>query len=66
MAEERAIMHLGRAFQGHRPEDECPCPQEACGLVAEDRIAPECEQHKPTKTIRQGHLASACPGKADG
>lgn len=55
--------HAGRSFTGHRIEDECPCSQEACGLVSIDKANPECSQHPlgRFKTIRQGHKASACP-----
>lgn len=55
--------HVGRAFTGHHLEDECPCPQEECGLVSIDKANPECLQHPlgRFKTIRQGHKASACP-----
>lgn len=53
--------HVGRSFAGHPLEDECPCPQELCGLVAWDRVDPGCAQHAPSKTIRQGHHAADCP-----
>lgn len=60
-------MHMGRSFSGHWLEDECPCPQEACGLVRWDRAVPECDQHGlgSTQTIRQGHQDDKCPGAAE-
>lgn len=54
-------MHIGRAFTGTRIEDECPCEQEACGLVSSRTISEDCPQHSATKTIRQGHTAEECP-----
>lgn len=57
-------MHIGRSFGDLHPiEDECPCPQEPCGLVSKDKIDPSCTQHVGTKTIRQAHLESECPAK---
>jgi hypothetical protein len=55
--------HIGRSFSGHPLEDECPCPQESCGLVAYERIDPDCPQHaaKLIKTMRQGHRVEDCP-----
>ena len=55
-------IHFGRSWGGHRIEDECPCTQETCGLVA--RADPDCEQHgwRFARTMRQGHPESACPG----
>ncbi|OPZ61729.1 MAG: hypothetical protein BWY85_02318 [Firmicutes bacterium ADurb.Bin506] len=54
--------HIGRGFHGHSTENECPCPQEDCGLIHEERVDPECTQHpfKHAKTIRQMHRASEC------
>lgn len=37
--EEVGSMHMGRSWSGSRLEDECPCPQEACGLVRLDRAS---------------------------
>lgn len=56
--------HVGRSFGSTHLEDTCPCPQEACGLVARDRVDPRCPQHTATsnKTIRQAHRPDACPG----
>lgn len=55
------MMHFGRSWEGHPLEDECPCPQEPCGLVSEP--VEECEQHPMirSKTMRQGHSADMCP-----
>lgn len=62
-------MHIGRSWPncGHRLEDECPCPQEPCGLVALSRVDPECPQHALTafQTMRQSHFADECPGVRD-
>lgn len=57
-------MHIGRSWGGHPLEDECPCPQEPCGLVDQGRVDPECPEHtiEAMKTIRQGHKTEACPG----
>ncbi|WP_042422353.1 hypothetical protein [Streptacidiphilus anmyonensis] len=56
--------HIGRSFAGTEIEDECPCPQEACGLVDPMRADPECDQHGrgARKTMRQGHRSDQCPG----
>lgn len=61
-------LHLGRSFSGHWLEDDCPCPQEACGLVRWDRAVPECDQHSmgSSKTMRQGHQWDKCPGAQHG
>lgn len=58
--------HVGRAWTGHALEDECPCPQEPCGLVAQDKIVDECPQHAvhAGKTLRQSHSPDNCPGPA--
>jgi hypothetical protein len=58
--------HIGRSFRGHPIENECPCPQEPCGLVDTRRIDPDCPQHalKACKTIRASHPADKCPGEA--
>jgi hypothetical protein len=74
-SEDFATMHVGRHWpgsykQGQRGtragqtiEDECPCPTEPCGLVARDKIDPECPQHGLTreKTIRSSHRSAECP-----
>lgn len=54
--------HLGRAFHGHETEDRCPCPQQDCGLIHENDVVEECDQHhfKAAKTIRQMHRANEC------
>lgn len=59
-------MHIGRSFgDDHHLEDECPCPQEPCGLIAVAKIEPGCPQHDFTMamTIRQSHSAADCPVK---
>lgn len=53
--------HIGRSWGSHPLEDECSCPKGDCGLVIRERRDPTCEQHHPSKTIRQSHLASECP-----
>lgn len=55
--------HIGRSFEGHPLEDDCPCPKAACGLVIHEMVDPDCPQHALTacKTIRQSHSASVCP-----
>lgn len=62
-----ADLHVGRSWSGHPLEDECPCPQEPCGLVAFSKVDPECVQHGGSplmaKTIRQSHSPEDCPGK---
>jgi hypothetical protein len=57
--------HIGRSWTGSRLEDECPCPQEPCGLIAVSKIDPECPQHamSAAMTTRQNHYADACPGR---
>ena len=64
--------HSGRCWPPSTAiEDECPCPQEACGLVDPQRAHPDCEQHyfldNPLKarSMRQGHPADQCPGAHD-
>ena len=54
--------HIGRSFTGHHIEDQCPCPQEKCGLVDSEKVHKDCDQHKmwAAKTIRQGHPAAEC------
>ncbi|WP_043709852.1 hypothetical protein [Leifsonia aquatica] len=58
--------HYGRSFEGHWMEDDCPCPQEPCGLVS--KPVEECDQHPlgRFKTIRQSHPAERCPARFDG
>lgn len=56
--------HFGRSWTGHHLEDDCVCPQQACGLVTrEDAELADCPQHaiKYSKTMRQGHPAHECP-----
>jgi hypothetical protein len=56
--------HIGRSWEGHEIEDECPCPQEPCGLIDLGRAVDECDQHNPLKarSTRQGHSLANCPG----
>jgi hypothetical protein len=56
--------HVGRSFAGHRLEDDCPCPKEACGLVNMQTVDNACPQHgfQASKTIRQGHRPEDCAG----
>lgn len=58
-------MHIGRSFGGGgHIEAACPCPLEPCGLVDQDKVADECDQHPPMacKTMRTGHRPEDCPG----
>lgn len=57
--------HVGRSWSGHGLEDECPCPQAACGLVDTDDIVEECTEHpmRAAKTIRQHHYSHQCPAE---
>lgn len=66
--EEVGSMHMGRSWSGSRLEDECPCPQEACGLVRLDRASKDCDQHglSSPRTMRQGHQDHMCPGVRHG
>lgn len=61
------VWHMGRAWTGHAIEDECPCPQEACGLVSSVTKDDECPQHGfgASKTTRQGHPEQNCPGHSE-
>lgn len=63
-------LHVGRHWPseyGKRGtlEEECPCPTEPCGMIAESKIDPECPQHsmKAGRTIRASHYAVDCPGE---
>lgn len=53
--------HSGRGWSGTFIEDNCPCPQEPCGLVDFSKAHPSCVQHRMAKTVRQGHPADQCP-----
>lgn len=57
--------HIGRSWDGHAIEDECPCPKAPCGLVVQETASEECDQHPLSagRTIRQGHPAGQCPGR---
>lgn len=59
--------HIGRSFEGHRLEDQCPCPQEPCGLIDTMKAVEECKHHVlgAGATIRQAHPANTCPAKPD-
>lgn len=58
-------LHVGRSWDGHPLEDDCPCPKELCGLVSLSRADPACEQHSGMKAIRQSHSPSDCPALAE-
>ena len=68
MTGELGHWHVGRMWGGHAIEDDCPCPQEPCGLVDITKAAPECEHHPfiRCRSLRQGHRASECPGTTGG
>lgn len=53
--------HIGRAWDGHAIEDQCPCDKAACGLVVQGH--PTCPQHSWSagRTMRQLHWEIACP-----
>lgn len=59
--------HLGRDWTGHEPEDNCPCPKAACGLVLADHIRGNCAQHSWThaRSMRQSHPARNCPARTE-
>lgn len=59
-------MHIGRSWTDHPIEDTCPYPQEPCGLVNHEHASTACEQHRITKTIRQGHHNDECPALVEG
>lgn len=54
--------HMGRSWSGHHMEDECPCPQEPCGLIARDKVVETCPQHYfgRSKTMRSIHRVEDC------
>lgn len=64
---ERRDWHISRSWPGTGTpcEDECPCPQESCGHVAESNVRSDCAQHgiHAAKTIRSTHAPDDCPGK---
>lgn len=60
-----AQMHAGRSWHGHEIEDQCPCPQESCGLVAVGKTHPDCTQHGMGRSLRQGHWPEECPALAE-
>lgn len=56
--------HISRSWPdaGTPLEDECPCPQEPCGHIAQSRIDRECPQHGTgMKTLRSTHAPEECP-----
>lgn len=58
--------HVGRSWAPqHDVEDNCPCPQQPCGLVLGGGISPDCPEHhwSAAKSMRQMHPAEKCPGK---
>lgn len=59
---ERTDWHVGRSFEGHSIEDDCPCEQAACGLVVDATIVRDCPQHglHAGRTLRQSHMAGDC------
>lgn len=64
---QNTVWHMGRAWNGHAMEDECPCPQAACGLITSVDKDESCPQHgfAASKTIRQGHAEQNCPGHSE-
>ncbi|MFC6081016.1 hypothetical protein [Sphaerisporangium aureirubrum] len=53
---------------GHRTENRCPCPQEACGLVDPANADPDCVHHgsnHPPQATAHGHHRDECPGVPD-
>lgn len=59
-----SVRHIGRSFPGGNwVEESCPCPQEPCGLIDQDKVDPRCTQHtwSAAKTIRQMHYLEDCP-----
>ena len=56
-------LHVGRSWSGTHLEDGCPCDKAPCGLAIFGSV-PGCPEHSiaASKTIRQGHRASSCPG----
>lgn len=67
VSEHTVSWHVCRSFSSTHLEDDCPCPQEACGFVARDKADPSCPEHSATavKTIRRSHRPDACPGHRD-
>jgi hypothetical protein len=58
--------HIGRSWaEARHCEDNCPCPQELCGLVDRAKVLDSCNQHpsRAVKTIRQSHEAKDCPAR---
>lgn len=57
--------HIGRSWEGHGIEDDCPCPKAPCGLVVQETVSEACDQHpmQAARTIRQSHRADQCPAQ---
>lgn len=57
--------HIGRSWEGHGIEDDCPCPKAPCGLVVQETASEACDQHPPSarRSIRQSHPADQCPAR---
>lgn len=55
-------IHMGRSWTGHPLEDSCSCPQQPCGLIAEEGALQDCPQHGwgAAKTMRQIHREEDC------
>lgn len=64
VSEHTISWHVCRSFSSTHLEDDCPCPQEACGFVARDKIRVDCPEHSiwAAKSIRRSHRPDACPG----
>ena len=63
-AAQPGALHLGRSWAGTALEDACPCTKGPCGLAISESA--QCPEHSfaAAKTIRQAHLADACPDAA--
>lgn len=59
--------HVGRSWVGHPLEDDCPCPQQPCGLVRMNEADPSCTQHtlSAAKSMRQIHNHDECPARKE-
>jgi hypothetical protein len=57
--------HIGRSWDGHGIEDDCPCPKAPCGLVVQETVSEACDQHplSACRTMRQSHRADQCPAQ---
>lgn len=61
------LLHMGRAWNGHTLEDNCPCDKAPCGLIIGSESTKACPEHSwaAGKTMRQGHYAELCPDLVD-